>query len=365
MRVQILGTRGAPASYSGFETCVEEVGARLAQRGHQVTVYCRAGPYNPLLSYYRGMRLVWLPAIRQKHLETITHTALSLAHALQRPADAALFFGVGNAPLAWLSRRLGRRTIINVDGLDWQRKKWEGFARRYLRWCERVAVAGADVVVTDSLAVQRYFLNTHQAETTFIGYGATRPGQPDPAALDRFALRPREYILFVGRLVPESRLEVLIAAHRSLPAQVRRRFPLVIMGDPSYSSDYYRLLRSLADEQVVFTGYLRYGDYLTVAGQPYLFALPTEVGGLHPSLIEAMGFGNCVVVFATDSNLEAIADAGLSFGVGASELTSLFQRLIDDPGLVSEMGLRARGLAAERYSWEAVTDKYERLLEGV
>src|SRR5439155_216644 len=212
LRIAMLGTRGVPARYSGFETCVEELGARLAARGHEVTVYCRV----PHVSYpgatYRGMRLVRLPTIRSKHLDTIAHTLLSSLHALAMRFDVALYFNVGNSPVTWIPRAAGQRVVLNVDGLDWKRKKWGRFARWYIRSCERWATRFPHRVVTDSRRVQQYYRERHGAASTYIAYGAEPASAPPGEHLRRFGLEPGRYVLFVGRLVPENCAHHLVEA---------------------------------------------------------------------------------------------------------------------------------------------------------
>ena len=165
LRVALLGTRGVPASYSGFETCAEELGARLAARGHAVTVYCRVPHISHPGRDYRGMRLVKLPTIRQKHLDTIAHSFLSSIHALFMGYDIALYFNVGNSPVTWIPRLAGQRVVLNVDGLDWKRKKWGRFARWYIRAAERWASRFPHRVVTDSRRVQQYYLTRYGADS--------------------------------------------------------------------------------------------------------------------------------------------------------------------------------------------------------
>src|SRR5713226_3096980 len=202
MRVAFIGTRGVPATYSGFETCVEQVGRRMVDRGHEVVVYCRSGHYSERPPEYLGMELRYLPAVRQKHLETLSHTALS---ALRLPRGTAIVcMGVGNAPaVRWLELR-ARRTVFNVDGADWQREKWGRFARWYLRTCESLAAGGRSLVVADAKAVQDYYERAYGRQTELVPYGADPPADRGLEVLDRFGLKPGRYLLFVGRLVPDN-----------------------------------------------------------------------------------------------------------------------------------------------------------------
>ena len=359
MRIAMVGTRGVPASYSGFETCVEELGSRLVKRGHEVTVYCRSHHIRYPGAEYRGMRLVKLPSIQRKHLDTIVHTFLSVCHAATRPFDLVLMFIVGNSPLAVIPRLMGQKVVLNVDGLDWRRAKWGAWAKRYLRFAEYLATKIPHAIITDSRSVEAYYLTRYGVRSACIAYGADVEWTPPGAYLRRYGLQPRDYILFVGRLVPENCVHHLVEAFDGLRTDKK----CVIVGDAPYAEAYVRRLRATSNPNVVFTGYLFGEGDRELGSNAYCFVEPSEVGGTHPALIEAMAFGNCVVVNDTPSSLEAIGEAGLAYEgkVGAESLRQKLQWLIDHPERVEEYRRRAKERAKSCYSWEAVTGQYERL----
>jgi len=359
LRIAFIGIRGVPANYSGFETCAEELGARLADRGHQVTVYCRPHHVAYRGSRYRGMELVYLPTIRTKHLETIVHTALSLLHALPRRYDVVLMFIVGNSILAWLPRLVGSAVVLNVDGLDWKRRKWNTLAKRYILFSERLALWFPTVAVTDSRSVQRYYVDRYGTEPVLIAYGARAEPLPAGKYLARFGLESKKYVLFVGRLVPENCVHHLVNAFSELDTDMK----CVIVGDAPYAEEYIRGLKATDDPRIVFTGYLFGEGYRELSSHSYVFVETSEVGGTHPALLEAMAYGACVVVNDTDENLETISDAGLSYhGVdGASDLQERLRQLLSRPELVETYGKRARARVKEVYDWDRITDQYERL----
>jgi glycosyltransferase involved in cell wall biosynthesis len=359
LRIAMLGTRGVPASYSGFETCVEALGARLGQRGHEVTVYCRVPHISYAGSAYRGMRLVKLPTIRSKHLDTIAHTLLSSLHAFAMRYDIALYFNVGNSPVTWIPRLGGQQVLLNVDGLDWKRKKWGPFARWYIRSCERWATRFPHAVVTDSRRVQQYYKDRYGAESTYIAYGAEPTSAPPGPHLARYGLEPRRYVLFVGRLVPENCAHHLVEAFEGLSTDMR----CVIVGDAPYAAAYIRSLRAAGGSRVIFTGYLFGDGYRELLSSAYCFVETSEVGGTHPALLEAMAAGCCVVVNDTPENLETVGDAGFSYpgDIGAAALRTVLERLMKDPALVTEQGGRALERVRAHYSWDDVTTAYERL----
>jgi len=357
MRLAIVGTRGVPASYSGFETCVESVGKRLAARGHNVTVYCRPGRTGKASGTYLGMRRITLPDIPTKGLETLSHSLLSTVHATMalRP-DAVLVFGVGNALFCPVFRRFGMPTAINVDGTDWQRKKWGRLARRFLRWSEGIS-SHANAVIADSRTVAAYYNENYRVPTVFIPYGADVPPNPGQAALNKFGLAPRRYLLAVGRFVPENGFHDLIEAYRA----VKPDMPFVIVGDAPYSGDYKRRLNAMAPAGVIFTGYQFGAAYHELSAGAYAFLFGAEVGGTHPVLVEQLAHGNAVLARWTESNQEVMDTAGVFFR-DSGELAARLGELVHDPERVTQLQTRARQRAA-LYSWDRVTDEYEALLE--
>lgn len=361
LKIAMLGTRGIPASYSGFETCVEQLGQRLVERGHDVTVYCRSHHINYPGGEYKGMRLVKLPTIANKYFDTIVHALLSSLHALFQDYDIALYFIVGNSPVTWIPRLAGTKSILNVDGLDWKREKWPAFAKRYIQWCERLATFLPSVYITDSRVVQTYYENRYKDKPLYIPYGSDVTIVPPGDTLSKYGLEPNKYILFVGRLVPENCVHHLIQAFRNLDTNLK----CVIVGDSSYAESYKSELISLAgdDLRIIFTGYVFGHGYYELGSNAYIFVETSGVGGTHPALVEAMAFGNCVVVHNTPENLETIHGSGFHYDgqVGGESLSKVLKRLISDRNLVLEFQEKARVTAQKLYSWDSVTDAYERL----
>jgi glycosyltransferase involved in cell wall biosynthesis len=345
------------------------------------------------------MSLVYLPTVVGKHVETPVHTFLSTLHlgAVRRP-DAAIYFICGNSPFAGLARLFGVPSAINVDGLDSRRAKWGPWAKRYLRLTEHGAPRLACVTITDSREVQELY-RTWGYETLYIPYGSEfqsdgvddaalcgRPAKPETAGgnghsphpngndgrrgghgsdappasvLEELGVKAGDYVLFVGRLVPENNAHVLVEAFSGLDTRMR----LIVVGDAPYAEDYQARLRATGDERILFAGY-RFGPaYRELLRGSALFVAPTEVGGTHPVIVEAMAAGACVVVNDHPPNVEALGDAGVSYprGEGAEGLRRALAALLADPARMA----RCRAAAAERasrlYSWDAVTDDYERV----
>lgn len=365
MKLALLGTRGIPANYSGFETCVEQLGERLVKRGHEVTVYCRSTFVDYDQSNYKGMRLIKLPTIKNKYLDTIIHSFLSSIDALFRGYDVCLYFIAGNSLVTWIPRISGSKTILNVDGLDWKREKWPWLAKKYIQLSEFLATSLPNTFLTDSRVVQSYYQERFNSMPIYIPYGSEVERKPPGELLDKFKLEAGKYILFVGRLVPENLVDHLVKAFKIIDTDMK----CVIVGDAPYVDNYKNKLFRLAesDPRIVFTGYVFGDGYYELGSNAYLFVETSGVGGTHPAIVEAMAFGNCVIVNDTPENLETIADAGFSYdgNNGTASLQQQLTILISNPDLVDEYRTKARLRAKENYSWESITDMYEQLFKDI
>lgn len=367
MKIAILGTRGIPAAYSGFETAVEQLAARLTARGHEVIVYCRSHVVDPSLSEYKGAQLIHMRTVQNKYLDTFVHTFRSALHAARvtRP-DVALFFIAGNSPMCLITRWASIPSLINVDGLDSDRRKWPAFAKVYLRFAESAAPRLADAAITDSHAVAEVFERRYGRRIGVVPYGVEDPGGDGTDVLERLGLEPRKYILFVGRLEPENNPHLLVEAFSRISAEEARGMKVAIVGGAPYADEYIRRVRRAADPRVVFPGYVFGRGYWQLQHHAYLFCAPTEVGGTHPVILEAMAAGNCVLVNDHRPNAETVGDAGVYFSgsVGVDDLARRLEWLLGDPAAVEKYRDRALQRAKD-YSWEAVTDRYEELLNAV
>ena len=362
MRIALLGTRGIPASYGGFETFAEELSARLVQRGHQVTVYCRSHYAQADLSEFRGARLVVLPTIRTKHLDTAVHSALSCLHLLTRGADAAIFCNGANAVFTYWPRLLGIPTVLNVDGLERKRKKWGLAARAWYRFSERLATLCPDVVVTDARVIRQYYSERHGLDTQFIAYGASRDTTPTTGKLAELGLREQGYLLYVSRFEPEN--NALLVVREFERSKTHRK--LVMVGDAPYAASYIRRVKSTQDARILFPGSVYGTAYRELQSHCLGYVHATEVGGTHPALVEAMAKGCAVLYLDTPENREVAGRAGLPFTSGHGSLRARIEELsAADPR--SLRGLREAGVreAKARYDWENVADAYERMLEDL
>ena len=359
--VAILGTRGVPASYGGFETAVEEIGKRLVQRGYDVTVYCR----NPgqTITEYEGMHLVNLPAVRHRVAETLSHTSISAAHAAikDRP-DVALVLNAGNAPLLRPLRAAGIPVAVHLDGLEAKREKWRGAGAAYYRWAEKAAIRGANVVIADAQAIADHVERAYGRTCEVIPYGADviDPGSDRLAEVEMVR---RDFHLIVARLEPEN--HVLDAVHAYRVSDETR--PLLVVGSAPYSQWYIDKVHEAAaqDPRIRFLGGVydqELLDQLYANCRTYVHG--HSVGGTNPSLLRAMGAGAPVLAFDCEFNLEVTAGQAF-FWSNADQLTELFDAVAanDVDAELTEFSSAGQARVLAAYQWEAVTDAYVGVIE--
>jgi glycosyltransferase involved in cell wall biosynthesis len=362
MRIAILGTRGIPASYGGFETFAEHLSTRLVSRGHEVTVYCRSHYVSPRQLEYHGVRLKVLPTIKHKYLDTVVHTFFSSLHAAAERFDVALICNAANSPFAPILRLTGIPTALNVDGLEHKRKKWNALGRGYYKLCERLATWLPTEIVTDARVIQDYYSSRYNKQSTMIAYGAEVERRPDPSLVRRWDVQPNRYVLYVSRLEPENNAHLVIETFK----RVRTGHKLLIVGDAPYAHEYIADLkkRARSDRRIIFTGFVFGKDYRALQQNAYCYVHATEVGGTHPALIEAMGFGNCVLTLDTPENLEVVGDAGIPYS-DEVDLAAQLQKVLRDGSRVSSYRQRAQARVRSEYDWEGVVDLYERLFARI
>ena len=357
MRIAILGTRGIPANYGGFETFAEELSVRLAARGHDVTVYCRR-EVEPHCTY-RGVRLRNFSTIRHKYFDTIAHTFISTVDLLAHRVDVALYCNGANAIFTAFPRLCGMPVALNADGLERKRQKWNRAAKTWYLVSEWLATFLPNEVVTDARAIQDYYRQRYRKRTTFIPYGAETGKVESTAALADLGLEPGRYFLYVSRMEPENHaLEVRQAFER-----VRTDMKLALIGDAPYARDYIRQVRDTRDPRIVIPGAIYGRGYHELDSHCFAYIHATEVGGTHPALIEAMGRGALVLYRNAAENTEVVGDAGIPFGDDLAE--KIEQTLAMREADREALRRRARERVARDYCWDAVAAAYENLFQSI
>lgn len=353
-----MGIRGIPANYGGFETFAEQIAPRLVAKGHEVTVYGRSNIIRHTGKFYKGVRLVILPTISHKYFDTVAHTFLCVLHSLKERYDAVLICNSANAYTAFVPRLVGTPVAINVDGLEWQRSKWNKLGQWFYQMSEWLSTFMANEVITDAVEIKRYYLEKFGKESTLITYGAPVEKVGTKDVLKEFNLESNKYVLYVSRLEPENNAHLVVKAFE----QVQTDMPCVIVGDAPYSEDYIKKLKSTRDKRIIFTGYVFGKGYHELQSNAYFYVQATEVGGTHPALLEGMGYGNCVLANDVSEHREVLADAGEYFSTNNNgELAEKMQYLIDNSDVVSSYGSKAVERIKKYYSWDKVTEDYEAL----
>ena len=352
----MIGTRGTPAQYGGFETAVEEVGRRLAAAGHEVVVYCRGSDRSRT---HLGMRRVLLPALRHPVMETLSHTALSVGHLLFHRTDVALVFNAANAPLLPVIRAARIPVAVHVDGLEWQRAKWGPAGRRYYLANERLAVALADELISDAAGIQEYYRIKYRTDSALLAYGAPIIDGQRPDLLEGLGLEPHGYHLVVARVEPENHVDLILDGYRSSDCTL----PIVVVGSVPYESEHEQRVQEIAasDDRIRLLGSVWDQDLLNAlyAGSAS-YVHGHCVGGTNPSLLRAMGAGANVVAWDVNFNREVLGTTGAYFG-SAAEVALLLEKAESDPEAARDRGTTARNRAASHYRWDAVASGYEQL----
>src|ERR1700678_343590 len=357
LRVAFIGGRGVQRKYSGIETYYEEVGKRLASMGHEVTAYCRTY-FTPPMDQHQGIAVVRLPTIRSKHLETLVHTCLSTIHVMTQPCDIVHYHALGPAMFSFIPRLAGKKTVVTVQGLDWQRKKWGHIASTVLRLGEHAAASFPSETIVVSQTLRQHYLKRFGVETSYVPNGGLLRDRCVSSKLFAWGLEPNNYILFLGRFSPEKGCHLLVEAYE----QLRTSAKLVMAGTCSYCDEYSRELRSHASECIKIMDAVSGDDLDVLLTNAMLFVLPSDLEGLSLALLDAMGAGLCVLTSDIPENREAIQDAGFTFRRGdMAGRTERMKFLLANPAVREAAGQAARRRISEHYQWSKVAENTERV----
>ncbi len=357
MKIAVVGTRGIPAKYGGFETCAEELSTGLVRKGHRVVVSCRRYLYEGMPTEYRGVELCYPPSISGKITDTFSHTFFSILRVLFWAPDVILIFNAANSPLAVLPKLLGEKVVINVDGLEWRRAKWGRAAKLYYKFAEFFSSVIADTVVSDAVAIKDYYLRKYGRESVFIPYGAHLINSGKPEIIRQYGLEPDGYFFIASRLEPENHQDAAVEAF----GNVKTGKLLAIAGGANWDSPYVRKIKLTQDARVRFLGPVYAPGHIEeLHCNCYAYIHGNEVGGTNPALLKAMGCGNCVIALDVAFNREVLGDAGLYFR-NAEELKRRIEYLLENPEKVREFRDRARERVGKLYRWDKVVEDYERV----
>jgi glycosyltransferase involved in cell wall biosynthesis len=359
LRIALFGSRGIPHTYGGAEAFLGELAPRLAARGHDVIVYCRRSMFKERPATYKGVRLIYLPNIETKVLGTPTHTLACMVDLLFRGVEVALVVNIVNAFHCIIPRVFGKRIAINVDGMDWKRDKWGRFAKKYFYWNAKCVgrICGKGVI-TDAYEMRRIYLEEFKTPSACIAYGANIQTSTNPEVLGDYGLKPYEYYLIASRLVPENNADLIVKAFE----RTRTRRILAIAGEANYKSEFIERLKETRDPRVRFLGHVGNAEHVKeLHCNAYAYVHGHSMGGTNPSLLKALGCGNCVVALRTPFNEEVLQDSGIFFERETSDLAAKLQYIDDNPEAAEDYRRRAPERIRQAYTWEKITDQYEEL----
>lgn len=364
MRIAFTGVRGVPDLYSGFETAATEISTRLADKGHDVTVYCRRGYGDEDEKTYRGVRKIYLPRLQTKQLDTLSHTFLSCIHLFFHPVDAVVVFNAGNGPFCSILKLRGQPFACNTDGIEWERLKWGRVARLYWRFATWCCMKLAPEIIADAEKLQELYREWYGRGSTYIAYGAHVETGEHPEILEQYGLQPNEYFFVASRLEPENNAELTVRAFEGVTTDKK----LVIAGGANYRSRFIEELKRTRDPRIVFLGPIyEPGHIKELHCNCYAYVHGNEVGGTNPALLKALGYGNCVLYLDCGHrfNAEVAGQAGIPYPKDVAGLRARIQDLVDRPGKVEAYRALGPERIRQRYTWDFIAERYEELCWGL
>ena len=368
LRIGMLGLYGMTMPklhFTGFETGFGEIAPRLVDMGHEVVMYCRKGsfPEEMRVPEYKGVRLVYVPSPGGKNFSGVIATFFAVVHALTTGRyDVFFFVNVGMGHHAALCRLFGKKVVMNVNGLDWTRAKWGPLARWYFLSAAHSAVKFCTELVTDADAMQEFYRDRFSKETTMIAYGAYVEGSENPSLVRQFGVEPGEYYLIASRLIPENHADLITEAF--LDSGSGRK--LLIAGGANYDSPFHRKLRSLVGDRVILTGHIDDQEIIReLHCNCFAYLHGHSVGGTNPSLLKAMGYGNCIIALDTVFNREVLADGGVFFPRDKDALAQIIREIEADYPRVEALRRMGPERIRANYTWEKIAGQYDALFREV
>ncbi|WP_421977780.1 DUF1972 domain-containing protein [Roseivirga seohaensis] len=366
MRVSIIGTRGYPYVYSGYETFIKELVERLVKKNVEVTVYCHRNLFKDRPKEVNGVKLVYIPTIETKSLSQLIHSFFSMTHACLSKTDVVFVVNSANGPFGLITRLFRKPTAINVDGLEWLRPKWKGLGASYFKWASRQATKWYDVIINDADEMRRIYLELFNRDSEVIAYGGNIKYSKSPELIEEWRLEPGGYYLIVGRFIPDNNWGVMIEGFRK--SNSKRK--LVIVGDVPYQDEYSSKLKALSqiDDRLIFTGLVRNRDAVAeLFHNAYVYMHGHEFGGTNPTMLEALSFGSAIIALNTPFNREVLQNEkyGLYFEKNETSVQQLVDKIDAEFERVQKMKSTSREGITEKYNWDSITDHYIRVFEDL
>jgi len=357
LKISIIGSRGYPYVYSGYETLIKELSERLVVRGCEVTVYCHRNLFNKKPALVKGIKLVYVPTIESKSLSQLIHSFLSMCHAVTSDADVIFAVNAANGPFGLISKIFRKPTAINVDGLEWLRPKWKGLGAKYFKIAARLSTILFDQIINDSDEMRKVYLNLFKKESVVIAYGATVIKSEELSLIKQWPITPREYYLVVGRMIPDNNADIIVKGFLASNSSKK----MVVVGDVFYKDNYADKLKALKDERLIFTGYINDSDVLAALyHHSYMYVHGHEFGGTNPTMIKAMAYGCGILALNTVFNKEMLNND--SYGIYFDKNQEAVRRQINyadqHPKEIKQLRQKSQLGITDKYNWDCITDQY-------
>ena len=357
LKIAIIGSRGYPIVYSGYETFVKEVSERLVAQNIDVRVYCQKHLFTTRPKTVNGVELIYMPTVQTKSLNQLVHSFFSMIHVCFSKTDVILVVNAANGPFGLISLLAQKKTLINVDGLEWLRPKWKGLGAAYFKFAAKLATLFYNTIITDAEAMRQVYLNTFKANSTVIAYGANIRHSKNPGLINQFGLTPNEYFLIVGRLIPDNNSDLILEGFKKANSNKK----LVIVGDVPYQDAYAQKMKAQASDQILFLGYVTDSEVLAeLYHQSYAYLHGHEYGGTNPTMLKAMGYGCAILALDTVFNREMLENGqfGWFFQKTSDSVALYLQQAEHNPQAVQTLKEKARDGITQKYNWDEVTRAY-------
>ncbi len=371
MKIAMIGHKRIPSREGGVEIVVEELSTRLAKRGHQVCVYNRKGKNvqdenadidRKCLNEYKGVKIVTIPTINKKGIDALVYSFFATIKAISKKYDVIHYHAEGPAAMLWIPHLLGIKTVVTIHGLDWKRAKWGGFARKYIKFGEKIVAKYADKIIVLSKNNQEYFKNTYNRKTEFIPNGIEKAeDRPAEIIKEKYGLSKNSYILYLGRIVPEKGVHYLLNAFKQIETDKK----LVIAGGASHTNEYLEKIKNMAteDKRVIMTGFVQGKELEELFSNCLAYCLPSDIEGMPMSLLEAMSYGKTCIVSNIPENIEVVGDCAITFEMGSTEdLKEKISKLLNEKKELDKLKIQEHIL--EMCDWDVVVDKTEKIYKN-
>jgi glycosyltransferase involved in cell wall biosynthesis len=364
LKIAIIGSRGYPYVYSGYETLIKELSERLVGRDCEVTVYCHRNLFKEKPALVNGIKLVYIPTIETKSLSQLIHSFLSMCHAVVSDVDVIFAVNAANGPYGLISKIFRKRTAINVDGLEWLRPKWKGLGAIYFKIAARLSTILFDQIINDSEEMRKVYLNIFKKESVVIAYGATIKKSEDPSLIQQWLITPKEYYLVVGRMIPDNNADIIVKGFLASNSTKK----MVVVGDVFYKDNYADALKALKDERLVFTGYVYDPEVLAALYHHcYVYVHGHEFGGTNPTMIKAMAYGCAILALNTVFNKEMLNNDlyGIYFDKNQAAVRQQINYADQYPMKIKKLRQDSHLGITDKYNWDCITDQYLEVFRGL